>query len=211
MGLSYYIGGNIAKSIECMRRVLIYKSKQNNAELRENLRVRKFAFAFMGILYTHKRQYSLSIRYLQQGLGSYPKCNLLKAELFHVFLESGRKDLAQELLEKNKNKKIASYMRGMLFLYQKEYHKAKEYLKKSDDIDKILKYRLYSSLDRLYSMMGRKDYASKYRVRSWEYKKETYFAFLLNKKVVEVDLSYIQKLIERIYLLPGDSSNKRII
>ena len=211
MGLSYYIGGNIAKSIECMRKVLIYKSKQNNAGLRENLRVRKFAFALMGILYTHKRQYSLSIRYLQQGIGCYPKCTLLKVELFHVFLEGGRKDLAEELLERNKDKKITSYMRGVLFLYQKEYLKAKEHLKKSDHIDKILRYRLYSSLYRLYSIIGKKDYASKYRVKSWEYKKETYFAPLLNKKLLSVGLSYLGILIARIFLLGGQSDSHRQI
>jgi glycosyltransferase involved in cell wall biosynthesis len=209
-GLSYYRVGNISKSIEYMKKVVNYGSRQYKTTSRENLKTKEFAFALLGILYARKKQHGLSIKYLRQGLNIYPKGALLIIELFHASLESGRKDLAQELLVKNKAKVISSYMRGVLFLYQKECLKAKEYLERAYDIDKILKYRLCSSLSRLYSIMGREDYAKKHRVRSWAYEKETYFNILLSKKLLEIDLSYMRKLTERIFLR-GDNTRKRII
>jgi len=155
LGLSYCEASRFSKAIKLMKAVINYKAKSYKEEFTQGRKIKEFAYTLLGMLYASKRKYDLSITYLCRGLAFYPGSNLLKLELFHAYLESGKEDFAQKMLKETSNRALRFYMEGAIFLYKKDYQEAKKSLHKANNISNVMKYRLYFSLGKLDSEMNR--------------------------------------------------------
>jgi tetratricopeptide (TPR) repeat protein len=184
LSLAYYGIRKISKAIGFAHRATsIQIKKQNEKEFIYYRRLKGFAFALLGKLYAHKRKYGQAIKYFLSGLNFIPNNFMLKLELFHAYLDSGKEGLALEIYKKISNRISESYLKGVICLYKKDYLNAEKNFNKIRAIDKSIEYRLCSSLGKLYYHTNRKNKAEKYLARAWTLEKSTYFYVLYNRKI----------------------------
>ena len=142
-----------------------------------------FTFILLGKLYVYSRKYDRAIKYFCSSLNFIPNDIMLRVELFHAYLDSGKEGLALEVYKKINNRIPESYLKGVLCLYKKDYLNAEKNFSKIRTIDKSLEYRLCSSLGKLYYHTDRKNKAEKYFARAWALEKSTFFYVLYNRKI----------------------------
>jgi len=212
LGWAYYRLGNLSQAINALKKVLQFKNKSYENNVVSQRILYEFTYAFLSWIYSQILNKSRqAVKYSGRGLKRYPRSHLLKVEAFHAYLDNSNIKKAHNILKKIKDPFMRAYCKGMIWLSQGEFARAKQYLHKASKIEAVLQYRLYSSLAHLYKVTGVSKKAYGYQSKSQRLIESIWgYPLFMKSNFKGIATDELWDIVGRIFLL-GRHPDKRIL